>query len=192
MAPRAAKTLVPVCWRGEIKEVLISEARIQKRVAQLARRLQADYADRELVIIALLNGTIMFLADLVRNLKMPVHLDFIGISSYGGGTTAGRLSFTKELKIDVRGRDILLIDDILDTGRTLKTVISKLEQFGPRSLQTCVLLNKKERRVENVTADYIGFEIPDLFVVGYGLDFAEQYRNLPFVGVLKDSIYQPQ
>jgi len=133
---------------------------------------------------------VMFLADLIRNLNLPLRLDFIGVSSYGSGTVSRELVFTKELRLDVRGRDVLLVDDILDTGKTLQSVLAKLQQLRPRQIKSCVLLNKAARRVEAVEADYVGFEIPDLFVVGYGLDFAERYRNLPFVGVLKPAMYQ--
>src|SRR5690606_37635424 len=136
-----------------------------------------------------LNGTVMFLADLIRQISLPLRLDFIGVSSYGAGTESRELVFTKELRLDVRGRDVLLVDDILDTGRTLKCVMEKLRLLKPRRIQTCVLLNKVARRIENVEADYVGFDIPDHFVVGYGLDFAERYRNLPFVGILKPHIY---
>jgi hypoxanthine phosphoribosyltransferase len=117
-------------------------------------------------------------------------LDFIGVSSYGAGTESGELVFTKELRLDVRGRDVLLVDDILDTGKTLTRVLAKLRPLRPRRLKTCVLLNKAARRTEDIRADYVGFEIPDFFVVGYGLDYAERYRNLPFVGVLHPQIYQ--
>jgi hypoxanthine phosphoribosyltransferase len=136
-----------------------------------------------------LNGTVMFLADLIRHLELPLRLDFIGVSSYEKGTTSGKLSFTKELKLDVRKRDLLLVDDILDTGRTLKTVTEKLLKLHPASLKRCVLLNKEARRVEKITAEYVGFQIPDQFVVGYGLDFAERYRNLPFIAVLQRHVY---
>src|SRR5687768_14237308 len=116
----------------------------------------------------------MFLADLIRHLKLPLRLDFIGVSSYGAGTTSGELVFTKELRLDVNGRDVLLVDDILDTGRTLKRVNATVRALKPRSLKVCVLLNKEARRTEDVQADYVGFDIPDEFVVGYGLDYAER------------------
>src|SRR6185436_8911001 len=139
---------------------------------------------------SLLNGTVMFLADLLRNLSLPLRLDFIGVSSYRAGTESADLVFTKELRLDVQGRDVLLVDDILDTGKTLHRVLAKIRALKPGRLKTCVLLNKAARRVEPVEADYVGFDIPDLFVVGYGLDFAERYRNLPFVGVLHPHIYK--
>jgi hypoxanthine phosphoribosyltransferase len=148
-----------------------------------------DFAGREMVVVSLLTGTVMFLADLLRNLSLPLRLDFIGVSSYGAGTESGELVFTKELRLNVRGRDVLLVDDILDTGKTLYHVRNKLRALKPRRIKTCVLLNKTARRVEPVEADYVGFEIPDFFVVGYGLDFAERYRNLPFVGILHPRVY---
>ncbi len=158
----------------------------------LAGEIQAEFTGRELVVVSLLNGTIMFLADLIRHLSLPMRLDFIGVSSYRGGTESRNLVYTKELRLDVRNRDVLLVDDILDTGRTLHQVREKLALLQPSRIKTCVLLDKPARRLRPVRADYVGFEIPDLFVVGYGLDFAEKYRNLPFVAVLKPHIYLGQ
>ena len=132
----------------------------------------------------------MFLADLIRHLDLPMRLDFMGVSSYGAGTESGELIITKELRLDVKGRDVSLVDDILDTGKTLTRVIPILRALKPRRIKTCVLLNKAARRVEKIKADYVGFEIPDYFVIGYGLDYAERYRNLPFVGVLHPHIYK--
>ena len=143
-----------------------------------------------MVVVSLLNGTVLFLADLIRHLNLPLRLDFIGVSSYGAGTESGELVFTKELRLDVRGRDVLLVDDILDTGKTLSRVLPKLQVLKPRRIRTCVLLDKPARRTQKVQADYVGFAIPDFFVIGYGLDFAERYRNLPFVGVLHPHLYQ--
>jgi hypoxanthine phosphoribosyltransferase len=180
----------PAQWRGEIDRVLITRAEIARRVRSLSREIERDFAGRDLAVVAVLNGTVMFLADLVRHLSLPMRLDFIGVSSYGLGVESGELVFTKELRLDVRGRDVLLVDDILDTGKTLRRVLEKLRELKPRRIKTCVLLEKAGRRVEKVRADYAGFTIPDLFVVGYGLDFAERYRNLPFIGVLHPEIYQ--
>jgi hypoxanthine phosphoribosyltransferase len=189
--PAARKNVpVPACWRKELHSVLLTERQIAKRVAGLAQEIQRDFAGRELVIVSLLNGTVLFLADLVRNLAIPLRLDFIGVSSYGTGTESGDVVFTKELRLDVRGRDVLLVDDILDTGKTMVRVLAKLRLLNPGRIKTCVLLNKAARRIEQVEADYVGFEIPDYFVVGYGLDFAERYRNLPFVGVLRSEVIQ--
>jgi hypoxanthine phosphoribosyltransferase len=180
-----ADTLVPLRWRKEVGRVLITEDQIARRIRQMAREIERAFRGRDMAVVSLLNGTVMFLADLIRHLSLPLRLDFIGVSSYGAGTESGDLVFTKELRLDVRGRDVLLVDDILDTGRTMSRVLGKLEALKPRRIKTCVLLDKPERRVEKVEADYVGFKIPNLFVVGYGLDFAERHRNLPFVGVLK-------
>jgi hypoxanthine phosphoribosyltransferase len=181
---------VPARWRRQVEQVLITDDQIAHRIREMAREIMRDFAGREMVVVSLLNGTVMFLADLIRNLALPLRLDFIGVSSYGAGTESGDLVFTKELRLNVRGRDVLLVDDILDTGKTLCRVLAKLRALKPRRIKTCVLLNKAARRVEAVEADYVGFEIPDYFVVGYGLDYAERYRNLPFVGVLYPHIYR--
>ncbi len=191
--PRAqikASLRAPARWRGEMQKILISQTQIACRIRELSRAIERDFAGRELVVVAVLNGTVLFLADLIRHLSLPLRLDFIGVSSYRLGGDAGALVFTKELRLDVRGRDVLLVDDILDTGKTLWQVTEKLSQLKPRRIKTCVLLEKLARRVEKVHADYVGFSIPDLFVVGYGLDFAERYRNLPFIGVLRPELYR--
>lgn len=172
-----------------MERVLISEAQIERRVRELSQQIAADFADRELTVVAILNGTVLFLADLIRNFSLPLRLDFIGVSSYGLGTKSGELVFTKELRLDVTGRDVLLVDDILDTGKTLSRVYNKVRELGATHIKTCVLLEKDALRSEPITADYVGFSIPDLFVVGYGLDYAERYRNLPFIGVLKPELY---
>ena len=183
------RSQLPTRWRRELETILITEAQIDRRVRQLSRMIQRDYAPRELVVVALLTGTIMFLADLIRHLTLPLRLDCIGISTYRDGRVSGEPHFTKELSLDVKRRDVLLVDDILDTGKTLHRVVSKLRPLGPRTIRICVLLEKEARRVENIRADYVGFTVPDLFVVGYGLDFAERYRNLPFIGVLRPHLY---
>jgi hypoxanthine phosphoribosyltransferase len=180
----------PRHWRKEIDFVLISQERLASRVHSLARQIEKDFTGRDLVIVALLNGTVVFLADLLRQLSLPLRLDFIGVSSYGGGTESAELVFTKELRLDVSGRDVLVVDDILDTGKTLAQVMAKLRKLRPRRMRTCVLLDKPSRRIERVSANYVGFEIPNYFVVGYGLDYAERYRNLPFVGVLHPEMYK--
>ncbi|HSY43472.1 MAG TPA: hypoxanthine phosphoribosyltransferase [Candidatus Acidoferrum sp.] len=187
---RVASRQSAAAWRNEVERVLITEEQIEKRILTLAREIERDFRGREMVVVSLLNGTVMFLADLMRHLNLPLRLDFMGVSSYGAGTDSGELVFTKELRLDVRGRDVLLIDDILDTGKTLRHVLPKLQALKPRRIKICVLLDKPSRRVEKIHADYSGFEIPDYFVVGYGLDFAERYRNLPFVGVLHAHVYK--
>lgn len=188
--PARSAARVPTRWRKEVERILITDEVIARRIRQMSREIERDFTGREMVVVSLLNGTVMFLADLIRNLSLPLRLDFIGVSSYGAGTESGELVFTKELRLDVQGRDVLLVDDILDTGKTLFRVLGKLRALKPRRIKTCVLLNKAARRVENVQADYVGFEIPDFFVIGYGLDFAERYRNLPFVGVLHPHVYE--
>lgn len=185
----APKTPVPPQWRKEVASVLITEQMLAKRIAALGREIERDFAGREMVVVSLLNGTVMFIGDLIRHLSHPLRLDFMGVSSYGKGTESGELVFTKELRLDVRGRHVLLVDDILDTGRTLSRVTAILRALKPRSLKICVLLDKPSRRIEKVKTDYVGFTIPDQFVVGYGLDYAEKYRNLPFVGVVKPEMY---
>jgi len=188
--PPVTTAAVPARWRAEIERVLLTETQIASRIRAMSREIERDFEGEDMSVVSLLNGTVMFLADLIRNLSLPLRLDFIGVSSYGSGMQPGELVFTKELRLDVRGHDVLLVDDILDTGKTLSRVLSNLRLLRPRRIKTCVLLNKAARRVEDIEADYVGFEIPDFFVVGYGLDFAERYRNLTFVGVLHPRIYQ--
>ena len=184
-----AATPPPEHLRDEVESVLIGETEIAARVRELAAEIERDFVERDLLVVALLTGTVPFLADLIRHITLPMRLDFMGVSSYGNNTAPGELVFTKELRLEARDRDVLLVDDILDTGKTLRAVIDKLNALQPRSLKTCVLLEKKSRRSESIPADYVGFQVPDEFVIGYGLDYAERYRNLPFIGVLKPEVY---
>lgn len=188
-SPPTPTSPVPPAWRADLDRILLTSDQIARRVEQLGREIRQDFAGRETVVVAILNGTVLFLADLIRHLDIPLKLDFIGVSSYGAGTTSGETILTKQTSADVRGRDVLVVDDILDTGKTLDRVTLHLRQFKPRRLRTCVLLDKKARRQIKIKADYTGFQIPNEFVVGYGLDFAERYRNLPFIGVLKPEIF---
>ncbi len=183
------RTTVPEHWSAGVCDVLITEEQLRQRVNELAATLTHDYEQKDLIVVALLTGTVVFLADLLRRLTLPLRLDFIGVSSYREGTVSKDLVFTKDLRLEVKDRDVLLVDDILDSGRTMVRVTDRLQRLKPRSLRTCVLLDKPARRTEKITVDYVGFVIPDLFVVGYGLDFAERYRNLPFIGVLRPSRY---
>jgi hypoxanthine phosphoribosyltransferase len=174
----------------DIAEVLVSEEQIQTRVVELGRRISRDYAGEELLLIGLLRGAIVFLSDLMRNISIPVRLDFIGISSYGVSTESGAVRLVMDLETDISGRHVLVVEDIVDTGKTLAYLVDNLRSRQPASLRVCALLDKPERRQVPIQVDYVGFEIPDKFVVGYGLDFAEGYRNLPFVGVLKEPLYK--
>jgi hypoxanthine phosphoribosyltransferase len=174
----------------DIAEVLVSEEEIQAKVGELGRRISRDYAGEELLLIGLLRGAIVFLSDLMRALDIPVRLDFIGISSYGVSTESGAVRLVMDLETDIAGRHVLVVEDIVDTGKTLAYLVDNLKSRQPASLRVCALLDKPERRQVPIQVDYVGFEIPDKFVVGYGLDFAEGYRNLPFVGVLKEPLYK--
>jgi len=178
--------------RAEIEKVLISQRRLARRIRLLAHEIERDFSGRDLVVVAVLNGTVVFLADLLRRLTLPLRLDFMGVSSYRLSASASDLVFTKELGLDVTGRDVLLVDDILDTGATLARVLARLRALRPRQIKVCVLLDKKARRVEDIKADYVGFSIPNQFVVGYGLDYAERYRNLPYIGVLRPELIAPE
>lgn len=175
---------------NDIAEILVSEEAIQAKVAELGRRISCDYAGQELVLIGLLRGAIVFLSDLMREIAIPVRLDFIGISSYGFSTESGAVRLVMDLETDIGGRHVLVVEDIVDTGKTLSYLMENLKARQPASLRLCALLDKPERRQAPVEVDYVGFVIPDKFVVGYGLDFAEGYRNLPFVGVLKEHLYK--
>ncbi|HAB19138.1 MAG TPA: hypoxanthine phosphoribosyltransferase [Verrucomicrobiota bacterium] len=167
--------------------VLISAERLRRRVKQIANEITADYEGKDVVLVALLSGSVIFLADLIRQLRLPLRLDFLSAASYRG-THSGPLKLTRELKLDIRGRHVLVVDDILDTGCTLKTVTKRVRALRPASVKTCVLLDKPAGRQVNMAADYVGFTISNHFVVGYGLDYNEHYRNLPFVGVLPAEI----
>ena len=168
--------------------VLLTREQIANRVLEMAERISADYADRELLCVGVLKGSWIFLADLVRLLTVPVTVDFMMASSYGPGTdSSGEVKIVLDLKASVEGRDVLVVDDILDSGLTLKHIIDNLKLRRPRSLKVAVLMDKPERRRTDVTVDYTGFEIPNKFVVGYGVDYAERFRNLPYIGYIEES-----
>lgn len=188
---RPQPSSTPAAWRLDLDRVLLNADQIAHRVRDLAIEVSRDFAGRDLVVVAILNGTILFLADLLRHIDLPLRLDVVSVASYGSQTVPGAMAFTPSTRIDVHGRDVLVVDDILDTGKTLDRVVTHLRQFKPRRIRTCVLLDKKARRQVKIRADYTGFVIPDEFVVGYGLDFAERYRNLPFIAILKPEVFQP-
>jgi hypoxanthine phosphoribosyltransferase len=176
--------------QDDIAEILVPEEAIQAKVAELGRRISADYQDKQLLLVGLLRGAIVFLSDLMRVIDIPVQLDFIGISSYGASTESGAVRLVMDLETDIAGCHVLIVEDIVDTGKTLSYLVETLKARNPASLCICALLDKPDRRQVPIAVDYVGFEIPDKFVVGYGLDFAEGYRNLPFVGVLKEHLYK--
>ncbi|HEU5118033.1 MAG TPA: hypoxanthine phosphoribosyltransferase [Isosphaeraceae bacterium] len=168
-------------------DVLISEAEIQSRIRELGKQIEADYQGKSLTIVAILTGSLIVLADLIRQIGLPLRVALLQASSYKGTTTtAGTLVINESFAPDVAGRDVLLLDDILDTGRTLSTLVARMTERGARSVKTAVLLRKRGRQEIEIEPDYCGFEIPDKFVVGYGLDFDDDYRHLPYVGVLPD------
>lgn len=178
--------------RDDVDHILIDEQTLQDRVVALAQQIEADYEEfDDLLLICVLKGGYMFLADLSRAIKRPHELDFMGISSYGTGTTSsGAVQIIMDLKAPIEGRHILIVEDIIDSGRTLQYMRRNLLARGPASIRICTLLSKPARREVDVAVDYAGFEIPDEFVVGYGLDFAEEYRNLPYIAVLKPAVFE--
>jgi hypoxanthine phosphoribosyltransferase len=168
-----------------VSEVLIDEERLQSRIRELGAELSVEYAGRELLLVGVLKGAVFFMADLMRSLTVPCEIDFMAISSYGASTdTSGVVRILKDLDINIEGRHVLVVEDIIDSGLTLSYLLRNLESREPASLEICALLTKPSRREIDVPVRYVGFEIPNKFVIGYGLDFAERYRNLPYVGVL--------
>ena len=172
-----------------VDEVLIDEERLRARVAELGEEISADYVGRDLLLIGVLKGAVFFMADLMRHLTVTCELDFMAISSYGAATdSSGVVRILKDLDINIAGRDVLVVEDIIDSGLTLSYLMRNLEAREPASLEICALLTKPERREIDVPVRYVGFEIPNRFVIGYGLDFGERYRNLPYVGVLNPDL----
>ena len=180
----------PPMLEQDIQEVLFTEEQLSARVQELARQIERDYAGREIMLISVLRGSFIFMADLCRAIDLPCTLDFMAVSSYGKGTSSsGQVQITKDLSEDISGRHIIVVEDILDSGNTLSYLLKILEHRHPASVLLCTLLDKPERRVQPVEVHYCGFTIPDAFVVGYGLDYAERYRNLPYIGILKPEVY---
>jgi hypoxanthine phosphoribosyltransferase len=172
-----------------VTEVLIDRDVLQRRIEKLGEEISTDYAGRDLLLIGVLKGAVFFMADLMRNLTIPCEIDFMAISSYGDSTdSSGVVRILKDLDINIEGRDVLIVEDIIDSGLTLSYLMRNLEAREPASLEICSLLTKPDRREADVPVRYIGFEIPNRFVIGYGLDFAERYRNLPYVGVLDPTL----
>lgn len=177
---------------NDIEKVLLSEEQLKEIVQRLGAEITKDYKDKNLVLVSVLKGSVLFMADLMREIKIPCSIDFMAVSSYGSGTkTSGVVKIIKDLDTDVvNGADLLIVEDILDSGVTLEYLMKILSARNPNSIKICTLLDKPERRKANIFADYAGAQIPDAFVVGYGLDYDEKYRNLPFVGALKPAVYE--
>jgi hypoxanthine phosphoribosyltransferase len=168
-----------------VEDILIDRDRLQQRIAELGEDVSADYAGRDLLLVGVLKGAVFFMADLMRRISVPCEIDFMAISSYGASTdSSGIVRILKDLDINIEGRHVLIVEDIIDSGLTLSYLVRTLEAREPASLEVCALLTKPERRQIDVDVRYVGFEIANRFVIGYGLDFAERYRNLPYVGVL--------
>ena len=175
---------------NDVERVLFSEEELKNRVAEIAAQIDKDYAGKEPLLISVLRGSFVFMADLVRQIHVPCTVDFMAVSSYGAGTSSsGQVKIIKDLSEQIEGKDLIVVEDILDSGNTLSYLLQLLQARKPASVRLCTLLDKPSRRVKEVEVAYSGFSIPDYFVVGYGLDYAEKYRNLPYIGVLKPSVY---
>ncbi len=169
-----------------IESILISEDRLIKRVEELGKEISKDFEGEEVLLVGLLKGSVIFLADLVRKITIPCMIDFMSVTSYGNDIeSSGEVRFLKDLDSDINGKNVVIVEDIIDTGLTLREVLKVLKARNPKTLKVCTLLNKVSRRLVDITVDYNGFDIPDAFVVGYGLDYAQKYRNLNYIGILK-------
>lgn len=189
MEPRNA-TVTQASMHDDVEEILLTEEQIQARVGELGRQLAADYEGRFPVLVSVLKGSIVFLADLVRSMPVPLSIDLMELSSYGASTeSSGQVRILKDLSGPIKGRDVIVVEDIIDTGLTLNYLLKYLHDRGPATVRICCLLDKPARRLAEIDIDYRGFTIADRFVIGYGLDYDERYRNLPYVGVLRPSVY---
>lgn len=174
----------------DIKKILIEEEELQAKVAELGALITRDYKGKNLLIICVLKGAVIFTSDLIRKIDLPLDIDFMAISSYGANTkSSGVVRILKDLDMSIEGKDVLIVEDIIDSGLTLAYLVENLKSRGPESVEICTILDKKERRTIDLDIKYTGFVVPDEFVVGYGLDYAEKYRNLPYIAVLKEEIY---
>ncbi len=174
----------------DVERILYTEEELRRRVKELGAQITADYAGRRPILASVLRGSYIFMADLTRAIDLDVTVDFMAVSSYGAGTvSSGQVEIKKDLSDTIEGRDLIIVEDILDSGNTLYYLMDVLRARRPASIRICALMDKPERRTKPISADYVGFTIPDAFIVGYGLDYAERYRNLPYVGVLKQSVY---
>lgn len=176
---------------NDIKEVLLNEEVIKEKIKALGAQITEDYKGKDLILLGILKGSVMFMSDLMKEINLPCKMDFMAVSSYGDATqSSGIVKIIKDLDFEIKDKHILIIEDIIDTGITLKYLMKYLSARNPSSLEIVCLLNKPERRKEQLDVKYLGFDVPDHFLVGYGLDYAETYRNLPYIGILKESVYQ--
>ena len=175
----------------DIKEVLYSEEKLNSLVSSMGKKISEDYRDKNLLMVSILKGSVVFMSDLMRTITIPCSIDFMAVSSYGKGVkTSGVVKIIKDLDINLKGYDVLVVEDILDSGLTLSYILGLLQAREPRSVRLCTLFDKPDRRTVKIQADYVGAAVPDEFIVGYGLDYDQKYRNLPFVGILKPEVYE--
>lgn len=177
--------------REDIQEVLFDEKVIREKIHEIGIKISKDYEGRDLLLVGVLKGSVMFMSDLMKEISIPCSMDFMAVSSYGNSVeTSGVVRILKDLDFHIGGKDVLIVEDIIDSGVTLNYLLDYLKRRNPRSIEIACLLNKQERRKVDINAKYMGFEVPDYFLVGYGLDYAEKYRNLPYIGILKEKIYK--
>lgn len=176
---------------NDLQRILIDKDQLQNKIKELGQKISQDYREKNLLVICVLKGAVLFMSDLVQNIDIPLEMDFMAVSSYGDSThSSGVVRIIKDLDASIENKDLLIVEDIVDSGLTLSYLINLLTNRGIRSIKVCSLLEKPENKISKVHIDYIGFQVPDEFVVGYGLDYAQKYRNLPYIGVLKESIYK--
>lgn len=176
---------------NDVEKILLSEEQIAEICKTLGKKITEDYKGKELLAVGILKGSVIFFADVIRNIDLDLNIDFMVVSSYGAGsTTSGMVQILKDISVDIKGKNLLIVEDIVDTGVTLYNVKNVLLERGAASVKICTFLDKPSRRTADISADYIGAVVPDEFVVGYGLDYAEKYRNLPYLGVLKRQVYE--
>ena len=169
----------------KVTETLLTEEEIRSKVKELGKKIESDFQGEDLLVVGILKGACVFVSDLIRNINLDVNMDFMSVSSYGKATqSSGTVRILKDLDVDIEGKNVLIVEDIIDTGLTLKNLFETLKTRNPKSLKLCTLLDKPERRTVDIAVDYVGFVIPDKFIVGYGIDYAEKYRNLPYIGIV--------
>lgn len=174
----------------DIKEILLNEEKLNKKVEEIGKKISEDYKGKDLILIGVLKGSVVFMADLMKKINVPCNMDFMAVSSYGNSSeTSGVVRILKDLDFEIENRDVLIVEDIIDSGVTLRYLVDYLKGRKPASIEIVCLLNKQERRQTNIDVKYVGFDVPDYFLVGYGLDYAEKYRNLPYVAILEEKVY---